>query len=138
MAATVLLGGAVAPPSTGEVSVRVSGLRSERGLVRVCLTRERAAFPDCRKDPDARRLSVPAGDRAPIRFSALPAGRYAVALLHDENGNGRSDMALMMPREGFGFSRNPAARFGPPKFAKAAFEVGDNEVIVSIRMRYLL
>ncbi|MET0181231.1 MAG: DUF2141 domain-containing protein [Novosphingobium sp.] len=136
--AALPLGAAVGPAPTGEVAVAVSGLRSTRGLVQACLTRLSTAFPDCRSDPAARRLTVPAASAAAIRFTALPPGRYAVALLHDENGNGRADMALMVPREGFGFSRNPAARLGPPRFGKAAFAVALDPVNVTIRMRYLL
>ena len=34
-------------------------------------------------------------------------------------------MALMLPREGFGFSRDAAVAFGPPRFGKAAFAVGE-------------
>ena len=127
-----------APPPTGEVTVSLTGLRSTKGLVQVCLTRDERAFPDCRKDADSRRLTVAAVDAGTIRFGALPAGRYAVALLHDENANGRADMTLMLPREGFGFSRDAAVSFGPPRFGKAAFAVGEVEVSVPIRMRYLL
>jgi uncharacterized protein (DUF2141 family) len=45
----------------------------------------------------------------------------------------------MIPREGFGFSRDARVRFGPPKFGEAAFEVvpGARETLV-IRMRYML
>lgn len=134
--AFALLG--AAPPSTGEVTIALSGLRSAKGLVQVCLTRDAQAFPDCRKDRHSRRLSLPAMDAATIRFTALPAGRYAVAVLHDENANGKADMALMLPREGFGFSRDAAVSFGPPRFSKAAFAVGETEVTMPIRMRYLL
>ena len=140
LTALVLVG--AAPPSmgqpTGEVAVSLSGLRSAKGLVQACLTRDAGAFPDCRKDPESRRLTLAASEAGSIRFAALPAGRYAVALLHDENGNGRADMALLVPREGFGFSRDAAVSFGPPRFAKAAFAVGEGEVTMPIRMRYLL
>ncbi len=127
-----------APPPTGEVTVALTGLRSAKGLVQVCLTRDPQAFPDCRKDPLGRRLTLVANEAGTFHFAALPAGRYAVALLHDENANGRADMALLVPREGFGFSRDAAVRFGPPRFGKAAFEVGEAEVTMPIRMRYLL
>ena len=126
------------PPATGEVVVSVSGLRSAKGVVAACLTRVKSAFPDCARDPAARRLTVPAREVATIRFAALPPGRYAVALLHDENGNGRADMALIVPREGFGFSRDAAVRFGPPRFGKASFAVDGGRVSMPIRMRYLL
>lgn len=134
--AFALLG--AAPPPTGEVNVALTGLRSAKGLVQVCLTRDPQAFPDCRKDPAGRRMTLVASEASAFRFAALPAGRYAVALLHDENANGRADMALLLPREGFGFSRDAAVSFGPPRFGKAAFEVGEAEVTMPIRMRYLL
>ncbi len=127
-----------APPPTGEVSVALTGLRSTKGLVQVCLTRNAQAFPDCRKDPAGRRLSLAASEAGSFHFPRLPAGRYAVALLHDENANGRADMALLLPKEGFGFSRDAAVSFGPPRFGKAAFAVDGAEVIIPIRMRYLL
>jgi uncharacterized protein (DUF2141 family) len=136
VAAMALLLGA-APPSTGAVMVAVSGLRSDAGLVRACLTRLPTAFPDCSNDPTARRLTVPAAKAGGITFEAVAPGRYAVALLHDENGNGRADMVLMVPREGFGFSRNPVVRLGPPRFSRAAFAVAGRAVPQPIRMRYL-
>jgi uncharacterized protein (DUF2141 family) len=137
----VLLGLAAigaAPPPSGEVVVAVDGMRSAKGLIRACLTAKSKAFPDCRRDPAARRLTVLADDAGALRFAALPSGRYAVSLLHDENGNGRADMALLLPREGFGFSRDAPVRFGPPKFARAAFRVSGGSVAMPIRMRYLL
>lgn len=138
LAVAAVLGGSVPPVPTGQVAIGVSGLRSTRGLVQVCLTRDPVAFPQCRDDAAARRLSVPASEIATIRFAALPPGRYAVSLLHDENANGRADMMLMVPREGFGFSGNAAVRFGPPRFSKAAFAVAATTVQVAIKVRYLL
>jgi len=74
-----------------------------------------------------------------LRFRNVAPGTYAIALLHDENGNGRADRALsMIPREGFGFSRDAPVRFGPPSFAAAAMEVGSVAVHQTIRMRYML
>ena len=126
-----------APPETGAVVVSVSGMRSARGQVLACLTTRAKGFPDCRRDPAARKLAVSASGAVTVSFAALPPGRYAVALLHDENGNGKADMALMIPREGFGFSRNAAVRMGPPRFATAAFDVGGDTVIMPVRMRYI-
>ena len=122
---------------TGSVEVSVSGLRSAKGQVLACLTAKAKGFPNCRLDPAARKLAVPAGGAVTLLFKGLPPGSYAVSLLHDENGNGKADMTLMIPREGFGFSRDAAARFGPPKFSAAAFDVGADEVSVPIRMRYM-
>ncbi|SEN56981.1 Uncharacterized conserved protein, DUF2141 family [Sphingomonas gellani] len=112
-------------------------MRSAKGLVRICLTDDPGNFPNCVDDADAVRRSVPAGQTS-IRFDALPRGRYAVAVIHDENGNARLDTFAGIPREGFGFSRNPAIRFGPPRFDAARFALEGDAEMQQIRMRYIL
>ena len=136
VAGATLLTGAGEPG--GDVSLTVTGLRSAKGQVLVCLTREADHFPDCSQSATARSAIVPAS-RAEVTFAHLPQGRYAISVLHDENGNGRADKTLgLIPREGFGFSRDAPVRLGPPKFDQAAFPVGVDDVNQSIRMRYLM
>ncbi|MDE8653814.1 DUF2141 domain-containing protein [Novosphingobium sp. H3SJ31-1] len=129
--------GAGGGTGAGDVSVSVTGLRSTRGQVLACLTARPKAFPGCAGDPAAHTLIVPAGSHVELDFGAIPNGRYAISLVHDENANGRLDKRLMMPREGFGFSRDAPVRFGPPSFASAAFAVDGAQAHLSIRMRYL-
>ncbi len=127
-----------APAAMVDVSATVTGLRSEKGQVLACLTTRADAFPDCAKDPEARKLTVPVhGREMRLAFGRVPAGDYAIALIHDENANGKLDTRLMIPREGFGFSRDAAVRMGPPSFRRAAFAVGREDVHLDIRMRYL-
>lgn len=119
-----------------DVSASVTGLRSTHGHILACLTTRPDAFPDCQNDPAARRLIVPA--TAPnLDFGSVAEGRYAIALIHDENGNGKLDKRLMIPREGFGFSQDAPVMMGPPRFASAAFAVGSASEHLSIKMRYL-
>ena len=132
----LLTAAASAPPPTVEVSV--TGLRNAKGQLLVCLTTNPKAFPDCSKDPAARTAVVAAGASVRIEFGHVPAGRYAISLIHDENGNRKMDMAIMMPKEGYGFSRNAPVSFGPPKFDKAAFDVSGGDVVQQAKMRYLL
>lgn len=133
--AAALLSGASLP--TGEVSATVTGLRSAKGQVLACLTAQPSAFPACEKDPEAHTLIVPAKATLKLDFGAVPSGRYAIALIHDENANGKLDKRLMIPREGFGFSRDAPVRMGPPSFGNAAFMVDSASEHLSIRMRYL-
>ena len=129
---------ATAPVPGSNVGVNVTGLRSAKGQVLACLTTLPRAFPDCAKDPASHKLIVPVnGNSVRIDFGPITPGRYAISLLHDENGNGKADMALFMPKEGFGFSRDAPVRFGPPSFNAAAFVVADIAVLQSIRMRYM-
>lgn len=124
-----------APPAGLELSI--AGQRSVRGFIRVCLTRDPAHFPGCTDDAQSIKRSVPAAQTA-LRFDALPSGTYAVSLFHDENGNGRLDTVLGIPREGFGFSRNPPIRFGPPRFAAARFALTSGGGAERVQLKYLL
>lgn len=121
----------------GTVTATVTGLRSARGQVLACLTARPKSFPQCDDDPEAKSVTITAGENVELDFGAVPAGRYAISLFHDENGNGRMDKRLMIPREGYGFSRDAPVRLGPPSFASAAFIVGAEGQHQTIRMRYI-
>ncbi len=131
------LSGASTPSPLGEVSATVTGLRSGDGQVLACLTDRAKGFPSCERDASARTLIVPAHSQVELDFGTVPAGTYAISLIHDENGNGKLDKRLIMPAEGFGFSRNAPVSFGPPSFASAAFTVHGSNEHQAIRMRYL-
>lgn len=104
----------------------------------MCLTSNPKAFPDCSKDAKAIKAEFAAAQAASFRLNAPAQGQYAISLIHDENGNGKLDTRLMMPREGFGFSRNPKISFGPPKFTAASFTVGAASLSQTIKMKYML
>ena len=131
--------GAATPPKKGEVAITITNLRSTEGVVRACMTTNPDIFPKCRKDPASHRVTVPAGEKVELHFTGVKPGRYAVALLHDENNNGKADRALgMMPKEGFGFSRDAPVRMGPPSFDSAAFDYAGEARVLTIKMRYML
>ncbi|MEO1170114.1 MAG: DUF2141 domain-containing protein [Pseudomonadota bacterium] len=131
----LLLGG-VSP--SGQLEVNVEELRSDNGLLHICVTRNAQHFPDCENDPAATRESFRVADTRSVRFANLPSGDYAIAILHDENGNSRLDRFAGIPREGIGFSRNPRFSFGPPRFSSARFTLGNRGDVQMIRMRYFL
>jgi uncharacterized protein (DUF2141 family) len=137
LAGTMLLLGAAPPDMAQPVSMDMLGLRSDKGKVLVCLTRRPDHFPDCRDDPDKRHFAVPARGGETL-LGALAPGQYAIAIIHDENGNGRLDTFAGIPREGVGFSRNPALRFGAPSFRAASFAVSGSAVEQDIRLKYFL
>ena len=138
LALAACLGAAPPAPAKVEVQVAITGLRSTEGLVRACLTADRERFPSCRGADAVHAVTLPAAEAQRLAFSDVSPGTYAIALLHDENGNGKADTVLFLPKEGFGFSRDAKARFGPPKFSAAAFTVdSDAPVYQKIRMRYM-
>ncbi len=105
-------------------------------MIRVCLTADPTNFPKCVDDRDAITRSLPAS--SPVtRFDDLGQGDYAIAVIHDENGNARLDTLAGIPREGFGFSRNPRIVFGPPRFAAAAFTLNGAAEKQQVMMHYI-
>ena len=120
------------------LDLSITGLRSLNGNVLVCLTANAKAFPDCAKDAQARKAIVPAAKAANVHFADLAPGNYAIAIVHDENGNGKMDVAIMIPREGFGFSRNAMGSFGPPKFAAAQFGIAPGDNAQGVKVKYML
>jgi uncharacterized protein (DUF2141 family) len=135
VALPLLLGAASQPGPSVEVSL--TGLRNTKGQVLVCLTANPKAFPDCSKDKGAVRMAVKAGSAAKFTVTAPANGTYAISLVHDENSNNKMDMTLFLPKEGFGFSRNPAIGMGPPKFKSASFAV-EGATAQAIKMKYML
>lgn len=127
---------AVSAPSA-TVEVGFTGLRNTRGAVHACLTRNPSHFPDCKSDPLALKRTVQAS-AGHIDFKGVSPGRYALAIFHDENANLKLDKFLGIPKEGFGFSRNPVVRFGPPQFDKVSMDLAPGFARTSVRMQYLL
>ena len=140
MAAVLAAAGpAVAEPGGGaDLQVTVTGLRSGRGQVMACLAAGPEAFPDCR-GPVSRHAKVPAAmGEVTLDFGAVPPGTYAISLFHDENGNGKLDKVMLIPREGFGFSRDAPVRMGPPSYSSAAFAAGAKPEHLKVKLRYML
>lgn len=135
-----MLGGASPAQQGATITVKVTELRNAKGIVRACMTTDEDRFPKCRGVAGAYGATAQAHEGSvSFTFTGVKPGRYAVALLHDENSNGKADRALgMMPKEGFGFSRDAKVRMGPPKFSDAAVDIGAEDRTLTIRMRYML
>lgn len=83
------------------------------------------------------RIEIPA--RAGNATFCMPVpgpGSYAVAIRHDINGNGDTDLT----QDGGGMSNNPSINIfnlGKPSYTKTAFPVGAEVKSIAIRMRYM-
>lgn len=66
-------------------------------------------------------------------FENIPAGEYAVMVLHDKNGNNQMDFTDQgMPKEAYGMSNNPMS-YGPPSWDDAKITIeSDKEIAVRL------
>ena len=119
------------------VTIVITGLRSNKGAVLVSLFDNARSFPD-KADRAVGKSRVAIRDKTVrVTFPDLPPGKYAAAILHDENNNLKMDYNLVgMPKEGYGFSNNATGNFGPPSFGKAAFLLSGPETTTTIKASY--
>jgi uncharacterized protein (DUF2141 family) len=77
------------------------------------------------------------GNSATVTFYDLPAGNYAVNILHDEDKDGEIDKGFVLPIEGIGFSNIQKIGLGNrPNFEKASFLLNSDK-IVEIKVIYM-
>jgi uncharacterized protein (DUF2141 family) len=85
------------------VTVNISGIRSQKGNVVICLWgKENKDFPFCSSAAAYKSTTLKADSSNLVAtFQNVPSGEYAVSAFHDENGNGKLDTNWMgMPKEG--------------------------------------
>ena len=120
--------------AAADLEVRVEGLRSSDGDVRVALHRhmEDAKFPGDSGVVGAIMRPAASGTVRVI-FADVAPGAYAVAAFHDADGDGELAQNFVgMPTEGYGFSNGAVGFMGPPSFADAAVNVGEGEAAPSV------
>jgi uncharacterized protein (DUF2141 family) len=126
--AVAAAGGVPAAPSasvaTATVTVQVALCPKERFLADTCLYE----------------ASAPAqAGVTTVTFPAIPAGDYAAQAFHDENANGKMDRIMgVVPKEGFGFSRDAKVRFAPPKWDEAVFTHEAKPQVLQFSLRYMM
>lgn len=75
--------------------------------------------------------------QAQCDFQGLPPGRYALAVIHDENTNGKLDTnAFGVPTEGYGFSNDARGSGGAPSFAAASMPYDGKSLMLTLRLTY--
>jgi uncharacterized protein (DUF2141 family) len=125
-------------PERFPLTVRVSQLENDKGRVAVALFASADDFPDQTRALSGQLTRIQKGS-ASVTFPDLLPGRYAVAVLHDENENSKMDFNFLgMPLEGYGFSNGASAPFGPPSFDDAAFRLRARPSVVAVKVRYFL
>lgn len=115
-------GASDAPPATGRIEATLSGVRNLGKGALICLLYREVSRIDADPRLAWKVQREPADAHAKtIVFSGLPPGEYAIAVVHDMDGNGRlTSNFLGMPTEDLAVSRN--AKGGPlggPRWAEA-------------------
>lgn len=114
------------------LKVEVQNIRVLKGAIYITLYRPGKDFPGGNSIDD-KKITV-GGKSVQALFSVEP-GDYAIAVYHDQNGNGKMDTRLFgIPKEPYGFSNNVRPVMSAPKFSACKFNVGDGGRAISIAL----
>ena len=119
----------------GQLEVTVTNIKEATGNIRVGIFVDDETF--LKKAAFGKVVKAEKGTMN-IVFENIPAGKYAVSVIHDTNENDKLDSNMIgMPTEGFGFSNDAMGMFGPPGFEKASFSLTAAPLSISLKLRYL-
>ncbi len=123
--------------TNSNLAVTIKGLKNQKGQVCFSLFSSSRGFPSNKQRAVQAKCVKLGNNSAKLKIPALKAGTYAIAIFHDSNGDGTLNTNYLgIPKEGFGFSRNPRIITGPPKFADSAVFVVGSNTDIQINLNY--
>ena len=125
--------------ATGQamIQVDVSGISSKKGEILAVLFSTEIGFPNDASKAFKTAKAVPVNGKAILQFSQIPDGKYAIALFHDINGDGKLNTNMLgIPKEGYGVSNNIRNLFSAPGFEESSFRHGKTKTNLSITIQY--
>lgn len=122
------------PALAASLEVKVAGISAQSGELRLAIYDSEAGW-EGKAPAHAGQVGKPDGTKSLVfTFEELPPGRYAVRVMHDENGNGKLDSNMLgIPKEGYGASNNPRV-MRAPLFDEAAFDLGESDLSIPIKL----
>ena len=116
-----------------DLTIDITSLKNQRGVVNIAIWDNSQDYPAESKAFVTRTLR--ADDEMTTVFQNLNPGRYAVAIFHDKNTDGRLNTGRFgIPTEEFGFSTNPGFLTGQPSFSRIAIKL-ENDKRIQIKLR---
>ena len=120
------------------IHVKILSIRNSTGAVACALFESPAGFPTEFLNSATNIMMIKIKDaQARCDFEDIPPGTYALAVIHDENMNGKLDTNLLgVPTEGYGFSNDAKAFLRAPSFRAASFSYDGQNVDMTISLNY--
>lgn len=118
----------------GDISVKVTNIKSGKGTVRVALYKDVKKF-EHRQRPYKWKIVKPKDEAITVVFDDIEYGKYAIAVFHDVNGNGKLDKNFInIPTEPYGFSTNFREITNEPKFEDIIFRFNKKKMKTRIKL----
>lgn len=120
------------------IHVRILDIRNSTGGVACALFESSVGFPREYLRYATNIMVIKIRDKqARCDFEDIAPGTYALAVVHDENMNGKLDTKwLGIPTEGYGFSNDAKALLSAPTFSAASFSYDGQNLDMTIGLHY--
>ncbi|MCS3903626.1 uncharacterized protein (DUF2141 family) [Methylohalomonas lacus] len=120
------------------IHVKILDIRNSTGAVACALFEAPEGFPAEFLRYATNIMMIKVRDtQARCDFLDIPSGTYALAVIHDENMDGKLDTNwLGLPREGYGFSNDAKASMSAPSFEAASFPYDGQNLDLTISLNY--
>ena len=119
--------------SAAELTVQIDDVKSSKGQLTVAVYHSADSFL---KKPLTSVRTQASNEGKTLVVKDLPAGEYAIVVLHDVNQNGKMDKNFLgIPTEDYAFSNNAKGKMGPPSFDAAKFQLPEAGVTVKVSLR---
>ena len=118
------------------LTINISGIRNNQGALCFGIYTSSRQFET---DQPFRQLVVTKekvkDSKIAVIVKDLPLGKYGIAVLDDENNNGKMDYGLLLPAEGCGFSNYRHAGMRKPRFEDFEFKThtGTNQICIDLK-----
>jgi uncharacterized protein (DUF2141 family) len=121
---------------TKSIKINISNIKSDKGEILIALFNKADGFPENADNAfQTAKLKAKKGLQS-ISMPNIADGRYALAIFHDENGDGKMNKNMLgIPKEGYGVSNNVKNLMSAPAFSEAVF-THNRETELSIRLNY--
>ena len=115
------------------LSISIPNVKNTDGKIKLAIYNSAESFPKKKQAYKALIISI---DSIPliIKIPKIPNGAYAIALFHDENGDGVFNKNFLgIPQEAYGFSNDAPAYLSAPSFEDCKFIVNkDKQLIINL------
>ncbi|NMT65015.1 DUF2141 domain-containing protein [Marinobacter orientalis] len=127
-----------AEPSCPGIHVKIPNIKNSTGTVACALFESPAGFPNEFLHSATNIMMMKIRDtKARCSFLDIPPGTYALAVIHDENMDGKLNTNFLgVPTEGYGFSSGAEAALSAPSFEDASFSYDGQNLDLTIRLNY--
>jgi uncharacterized protein (DUF2141 family) len=127
----------VIPVLSQNLTIEISGIRNNKGVIQLMVYHDKETYAS---ETPCKAFTFPKTGmnegKITVVIPNLETGTYGIALIDDENENGKIDRHFFIPCEGFGFSNFYFKGSRKPEFESFAFQFSDNNNSICIKVQY--